>query len=467
VNVIRDEYLSYNLDSSDDRGFFSRDLSNPRLVFLAKQLTTHAPAFLRVGGSGGNWLWYDMRNGTCDGLQGWKEGANSQDACLNSSHWAAVNHFASSTGARLIFGLRNKVGVPELRAFLQHSISQNFSIFGIEPSNEEGCPPRSDLALIINLLRELYPQEASRPQLLGADTVGKPIAALQAFLNMTASLGMPALAGTYHSYPGNVAAGAAQLAALRTSVSPGTELWVGETAADAGGCASHAVGQSKCGTFNDGYWWLGLLGGLAPTHACFLRQTLIGGGYGLLRDGDPCGWNQSRIQQPPCVGPRSTNQPFYPANQMLEPNPDWWSAVLFKKLIGRGVLGATLAAVAPVTPASAGATAATAAGLRAFAFCSRTTHNSSSSTRTGGVYAGVTLLLVNPSNENHSVHLDLEGVGLGPAAVAAAQPKQQRLVWELTQVRANRTQKPLVSIHFFLKKNSFILINVERCRGAD
>eukprot|EP01047_Picozoa_sp_COSAG01_P043093 COSAG01_NODE_3807_length_5677_cov_7.965041_2_plen_168_part_00 len=40
VNRIRDEFVSFNLDSTFDRGFFSRNLDNPHLVYLAKQLAT-------------------------------------------------------------------------------------------------------------------------------------------------------------------------------------------------------------------------------------------------------------------------------------------------------------------------------------------------------------------------------------------------------------------------------------------
>ena len=79
-------------------------------------------------------------NGTCEGLAGWHGGTHSRDACLNSTHWAMVNAFAQASGTRLIFGLRNSVGMPELRSFLRHCVERNYSIFGIEPSNEEGCP---------------------------------------------------------------------------------------------------------------------------------------------------------------------------------------------------------------------------------------------------------------------------------------------------------------------------------------
>ena len=51
IFTVEPHYLSYTIDTSDERGFFARDLTNPKLQFLAKQLS---PAVLRVGGSGGD-----------------------------------------------------------------------------------------------------------------------------------------------------------------------------------------------------------------------------------------------------------------------------------------------------------------------------------------------------------------------------------------------------------------------------
>lgn len=66
VNRIRDEFVSFNMDSTFDRGFFSRNVDNPHLVYLAKQLTKESPAFLRLGGSGGNEMSYGVGNITCE-----------------------------------------------------------------------------------------------------------------------------------------------------------------------------------------------------------------------------------------------------------------------------------------------------------------------------------------------------------------------------------------------------------------
>ena len=69
------------------------------------------------------------------------------------------------------------------------------------------------------------------------------------------------------------------------------------------------------------------------------------------------------------MGARPTNTPFYPATQSLEPNPDWWSAILFKRLVGRGVLRAAL--LPTVTSSSSSPSTSSGDALQAFAFCSR------------------------------------------------------------------------------------------------
>jgi hypothetical protein len=57
VNTVDERFVSFALDGSYNRGWFQRNLSNPKLRFLAKQL---APAFLRHGGSGNDYFEYDL-----------------------------------------------------------------------------------------------------------------------------------------------------------------------------------------------------------------------------------------------------------------------------------------------------------------------------------------------------------------------------------------------------------------------
>lgn len=373
VNEVRDEYLSYNLDSTDDRGFFSRNLDDRPLQFLASQLTTHAPTYLRVGGSGGDVMQYGVGNATCPSV------LTGRGACLNTSHWDRLNRFAKNTGAQLIWGLNPNAPPESIRALLAYSKAQNFSIAALEPGNEDGVRNSSHFAAIFRIMREVFPDPATRPAMVGPDmqsTSALPSRTkadqldLQTFLNITAELGAPALAGNYHAYlaclppdqqdqAGFVQTGEQELAHLKGSKLPHAELWIGETA---WGCNGGPPGEA---TFAGGFWWMSSLGALASTHKAFLRQTLIGGNYGMLRDGDKCGMWRSHPAHPPCKtgslascptcygGDGHNPVPFFPPGTILGPNPDWWSAVLFKRLVGRRVLATTVTGPAPATVGAA------------------------------------------------------------------------------------------------------------------
>ena len=399
VNRIRDEYVSFNLDSTFDRGFFSRNLDNPHLVYLAKQLTSASPAFLRLGGSGGNEMSYGVGNITCEQQAAARDyrcpfpGNYSCPSwflpCLNGSHWASVNRFVQKSGAQMIWGMNPAATTDDLRDFFAFSKSINASFAGIEPSNESGFN-QTALAKLIAVLRELYPDKSSRPRLVGIDmqaNCADCAADLRGFLNASVAMGEPALAGTYHNYRACVSPPTQQQfynfseqmnAALKSSVIANTELWVGETAAGCNG------GASQEATFAGGFWYLESLGGLALTHKAFLRQSLIGGHYGMLRDSDPCaGWhshparspclNEHYDSCPVCGGAQceqhgtcaSADQPggspqFFPRGTALQPNGDYWIALLFKRLVGRNVLKASIAPAANYTT-----------GLSAYSFCSR------------------------------------------------------------------------------------------------
>jgi len=90
----------------------------------------------------------------------------------------------------------------------------------------------------------------------------------------------------------------------------GPELWIGETAA---AWASGTAGV--CDGFVSGFWWLDQLSQAAATgHGAMCRQCLVGGNYSLLDQLDPRG---------------------------LTPNPDYWSAWVWRQLVGVQVLAIT------------------------------------------------------------------------------------------------------------------------------
>ena len=106
VFAVEPHYVSYTIDTSAERGFFERDLSNPKVRWLAKQL---APAILRVGGSGGDQLYYDIPHNasyqcpgpdfpTCKRSGNWEHevmaAGTVTSKCLNTSQWDALHGFA-------------------------------------------------------------------------------------------------------------------------------------------------------------------------------------------------------------------------------------------------------------------------------------------------------------------------------------------------------------------------------------
>jgi hypothetical protein len=98
-----------------------------------------------------------------------------------------------------------------------------------------------------------------------------------------------------------------QVTGWRDSCQPGSTVWLGET------------GPAQCGgqpglsdTFASAFWWLDQLGSLATKGVALqVRQTLAGSDYGMLADD-------------------------------FTPNPDFWGSLIWKTLMGEGVLPVTV-----------------------------------------------------------------------------------------------------------------------------
>lgn len=140
---------------------------------------------------------------------------------------------------------------------------------------------------------------------------------------------------TFHEYlQGAVQGKAAALESAVASISPaaiqavgaaeGVEVWVGEAGGHSGG---GILGFTNA--YAGGRWYLASLG----LHALrgvsvFCRQDLLGGNYGVIADNFP--WN-------------------VPLNASAEamrdatPLPDYWSSLLWKRLMGRKVFKANVA----------------------------------------------------------------------------------------------------------------------------
>ena len=103
-----DGYVSFNFDwhknSEEPPAWVNMsaillDLKNPLLVQAATAL---APGHLRIGGSEGDVLVYDVptKNSTC-----LSRGVNDTLMCLTMDRWKELVGFADQTGVQLVFGL--------------------------------------------------------------------------------------------------------------------------------------------------------------------------------------------------------------------------------------------------------------------------------------------------------------------------------------------------------------------------
>jgi hypothetical protein len=328
IFTVEEHYLSYTIDTSAERGFFQRDLTNPRLRWLAKQLS---PAVLRVGGSGSDELYYnvgDARNPQCPGapfpkckkigtphMSAGEEKRRAGVAyCLNTSQWDAVNDFAAAAGAHLVFGLNFFLNASstQVASLLRYTAERKFSVYGYEYGNEQIKAPQTvcrdrQVAQGVALsqhLAQLYPplpihsrgassgdSAAGRPRLIGPDAGGTVSAGYLAGL---AKGGSSLLAYTYHQYslsrnstaippsrlmsPAKAASKAKglQLATkgLHWPAQQGVrvQLWAGEAGGTGGGGIDNVTNS-----FVSGLWYLDSLGLYAASGtSVFCRQDLVG-----------------------------------------------------------------------------------------------------------------------------------------------------------------------------------------------
>ena len=87
-------FKSWNIDASPNRGWEVRNLSQPKLHYLA---AASLPGYLRFGGGGNDGLVYGVGN-----VSSCSPGAKR---CLNETHFRDFMAFARASTAKLIFGL--------------------------------------------------------------------------------------------------------------------------------------------------------------------------------------------------------------------------------------------------------------------------------------------------------------------------------------------------------------------------
>ncbi|XP_063937738.1 heparanase-like protein 1 isoform X2 [Daucus carota subsp. sativus] len=339
------------------------DLNHP---LLSKAVEAFKSLRIRVGGSLQDRVKYDMGNldYTChpfakgDGLFGFSEG------CLNMSRWDDLNNFFMKTGHKISH--REWGGdwnFSNAHDFMNFTISKGYQIDSWEFGNElsgKGIGAfvgaeqyAKDIINLKAILDKLYKNFHPKPLLVAPGGFYEK-EWYDKLLEVSGSNVVNVI--THHIYnlgpgvdpnivdkilnPLHLSKVSTTFSSLEQTIKkygPWASAWVGES-----GGAYNSGGRHVSDTFVNSFWYLDQLGIAAEYNTkVYCRQTLIGGNYGLLNI------------------------------TTFVPNPDYYSALLWHQLMGKGVLSVESSA----SP-----------HLRSYAHCSKER-------------AGVTLLLINLSNQ--------------------------------------------------------------------
>jgi hypothetical protein len=321
------------------------NLATPRLRKLAAAL---GPAYLRVSGTWANTTYFQNSDDPAPAAP--PKGFNG---VLTRAQWKGVIDFSHAVNAELVTsfaisdGTRDAAGVwttDQARQFLEYTKSAGGSIAATEFMNEPtfammgGAPAgydahayARDLAVFTSLIKSNSPSTI----ILGPGGVGEGTGLAPASMHLLKSSDIllttgPVFEGfSYHSYGGVSSRCAAVGAAMSTSTTsalsedwlsrpvkieeyyssirdhyePGKPIWLTETAQTACG------GDRWASTFLDSFRYLNQLGSLAKLGVqVHMHNTLAASDYGLLDE-----------------------------NTYL-PRPNYWSALLWHKLMGTTVL---------------------------------------------------------------------------------------------------------------------------------
>ncbi|XP_059644837.1 heparanase-like protein 1 [Cornus florida] len=379
------EKCNYNHCPWGNSSVINLDLNHP---FLAKAIQAFKPLRIRIGGSLQDQVLYDIGNlrSPCHPFQRKKGGLfGFSRGCLHMDRWDELNRLLSKTGARVTFGLNALHGRHLTKKelwegiwdssnacdFINYTISKGYQIDSWEFGNElsgKGIGAHvfaeqygKDLIHLKAVISELYKNSQSKPllvapggfydkgwfdkllQVSGPDVVN--VMTLHLY-NLGAGVDphlVQKILDPHHL--SEVSVTFRNLSETIQTKGPWSSAWVGES-----GGAFNSGGRHVSDTFVNSFWYLDQLGMAAMySTKVYCRQTLIGGNYGLLN--------------------RTT----------FVPNPDYYSALLWHRLMGKEVLAVNTSS-SPY--------------LRSYAHCSKGR-------------AGVTLLLINLSNQT-KFHITVE-----------------------------------------------------------
>ncbi|XP_057422453.1 heparanase-like protein 3 [Lotus japonicus] len=322
------------------------DLNNKILLNAVKAFS---PLKIRLGGTLQDKVIYgteDNRQPCTPFIWNPSEMFGFTQGCLPMRRWDELNSFFSKAGAKVIFGLNALAGkhvvnsssavgpwnYNNAESFISYTARKKYTIHGWELGNElcgngigtsvTASQYASDIAALRNIVQNVYREIKPKPLVIA------PGGFFDAnwFKEFLSHSGKTFDVATHHiynlgagvedkltekildpSYLDGVASTFSSLKKILQSSATSAQAWVGE-AGGAYNSGHHLVSDS----FVYSFWYLDQLG-MSATYGTttYCRQSLIGGNYGLLN------------------------------TATFVPNPDYYSALLWHRLMGRRVLSTT------------------------------------------------------------------------------------------------------------------------------
>ncbi|TYH52090.1 hypothetical protein ES332_D09G004200v1 [Gossypium tomentosum] len=339
------EKCNYNQCPWGKAGLLNLDLKKKVLINAIKAFNSLR---IKVGGSLQDQVVYgvgEVKN--CPNFMK-KEGSlfGFPQGGLPVERWDELNNFFNQTGVKVTFGLNALLGRNEsqsekglwvgdwnsqnARDFMNYTISRGYKVDSYEFGNQlsaAGIGARveaeqygNDVIVLKNMVKELHPEPKTQPKVLGPSGFYDE-KWFNSFLEVS---GQEVVVGVTHhiynlgpgddlnlitkiqdpSYLNQVAQTYRGVFNIVNKFKPQLGAWVSES-----GGALQGGAKDVSPTFADGFWYFDQLG-MASTynHKVFCRQTLIGGHYALLD------------------------------TTTFIPNPDYYGALLWHRLMGRIVL---------------------------------------------------------------------------------------------------------------------------------
>ncbi|KAF9662106.1 hypothetical protein SADUNF_Sadunf18G0018800 [Salix dunnii] len=366
--------------------FLNLDLTNPILLNAIKAFS---PLKIRLGGTLQDKVTYERPGEPCPKfVKSSSEMFGFSRGCLPMSRWDELNKFFKQAGAVVLFGLNalsgrttaadgSAVGAwnsSDAEYLMRYSVDKGYTIHGWELGNElsgSGVGTRiaadqyaSDTINLLMIVETIYAGFEVKPLVIApggffdanwlTQFINKTPRSLQVVTHHIYNLGPGSDDHLTDKIlnPSHLNGGSQQFRSLQGILkTTGTSAvaWVGE----AGGAYSSGH-NLVTNAFVFSFWYLDQLG-MASSYdtKTYCRQTLIGGNYGLLN------------------------------TATFVPNPDFYSALLWHRLMGRNVLSTTFFG---------------SNNVRAYAHCAKASK-------------GITLLLINlDGNTTVNVYVSTENV---------------------------------------------------------